>query len=115
MMVPILEPVPVMPLTLATEPLSKRSEGRQFAMVLKAAYENVASANREVIATRFTVEIVGIRVVTPIPPKTTRALRALPSDHPRLMSHPEAHPPKKLPRSAAMNGTQTAMNPLRKS
>ena len=111
-MVPMPAPVPLKPLTVATDSLVKRSEGKTFAIVVKQAYENVESPNKSVIRNKFTVKMVGMRRSTPVPPKTTSALRAAPSDHPRLSKYPETPPPTKLPRSAAMNGTHTAIKPL---
>src|SRR5437667_5636686 len=65
-----------------------------------------------VIRYRFTVKIVGMRNNTPMPPKTTSAFRAAPSDQPRRIKYPETPPPKKLPKSAARKGTHTARRPL---
>src|SRR5260370_41258631 len=65
-----------------------------------------------VIRYRFTVKIVGMRNNTPMPPKTTSAFRAAPSDQPRRIKYPETPPPKKLPKSAARKGTHTASKPL---
>src|SRR5216683_4810330 len=110
--VPMPAPVPLKPLTDATDSLLKRSEGNTFAIVVKHAYENVENQKRSVIRNRFTVKTVGMRRRTPVPPKTTSAFRAAPSDHPRLSKYPETPPPTKLPRSAAMNGTHTAIKPL---
>ena len=47
-----------------------------------------------------------------MPPNITRALRAFPTDQPRLTREPETAPLKKFPRSAAMKGIQTATSPL---
>ena len=56
--------------------------------------------------------MVGMSSATPKPPKITNALRAFPTDQPRLIKRPESQPLKKFPRSAAMKGIQTAIKPL---
>ena len=81
--VPIPAPVPLKPLTVATESFLNRSVGNTFAIVEKDAYENVAIANSKVIVYKSLVKIVGINSVTPKPPNTTSAFRAVPTVHPR--------------------------------
>ena len=61
------------------------------------------------------VKMVGSSIITPRPPKTTIALRAAPSDHPRLIRRPDNNPPTRLPRSAAINGIQIATKVLLRS
>ena len=51
-------------------------------------------------------------MVTPMPPKIMMAFLAAPSDHPLLTRKPDTAPSEKFPRSAAMNGTHTAINPV---
>src|SRR6266850_1847687 len=55
-------PVPLKPLTDATDSLVKRSEGKTFAIVVKQAYENVDSPKRSVIANKFTVKLLAMIV-----------------------------------------------------
>src|SRR5690349_2944497 len=110
MIVPTPAPVPLIPLTVATESLRYRSDGSTRAIVENDAYANVETANRAARANKLDVKIVGIRRVIPRPPNTTTALRALITGQPRRINQLESPPPKKLPRSAATNGIQNASN-----
>src|SRR3954454_13263672 len=105
-------PVPPMPLTLATEPVGKMSAGRVRMMVENAAYANVESAKQTTITENDEVHTAGINSVIPSPPNTAMHFLAAPTFHPRVISQLENPPPKKLPSSAARNGTQ---NPTRLS
>ena len=78
MIVPIAAPVPLNPLTVATDSVGYRSEGNTFAIVVNVPYANVANATSTVSTVKLTVNTVGISNVTPIPPNTTTAFRALP-------------------------------------
>src|SRR6266702_3871230 len=113
--VPIPDPVPLSPLTVATALLLYRSDGRTFAIVLKQAYEKVAIAKRNVMSHISCVNTVGMSSIVPQAPATTTVLRDLPSGQPLRMRYPEAAPPAKFPRSAARNGIQIAMRPLLRS
>src|SRR5438093_7265878 len=84
------------------------SAGRFRIIVESAAYANVASAKHAVSDTSDVAYAAGTRRVIPAAEAAITSLRAAPTDHPRAMSALDRPPPKKLPRSAARNGTQKA-------
>src|SRR5262245_29244075 len=84
------------------------SAGRFRIIVDRAAYAKVAMAMHIVSAPSDEAYAAGIRNVIATADTTMTSLRAAPTDHPRRMSALEQPPPKKLPQSAARNGTQNA-------
>src|SRR5436190_13961326 len=94
------------------------SAGRLSTMVETAAYEQVAIANTSVIQRRLWKYTVAIRQLMPATPTTITHFLAAPTGMPPRMSRLETPPPRKLPASAATNGTQKAsrlssnLNPL---
>src|SRR6266850_8155537 len=99
--VPTPAPVPLRPLTDATEPLGYRSAGRFRIIVDSAAYANVAIATHTVSPASEVADAAGIRNSIAAAEKTMTIFRAAPTDQPRLISALEQPPPKKFPQSAA--------------
>src|SRR4051794_36783450 len=84
------------------------SAGRLSTIVETAAYEQVEIANTNVIQTRLWRYTVAARQLMPTTPTAITHFLAAPTDAPRRMSQLETPPPRKLPASAATNGTQNA-------
>src|SRR6266851_3457461 len=84
------------------------SAGRFRIIVDSAAYEKVAMAKHAVSHNSDETYTAGTSSNIPSAPSTTTDLRARPTLQPRWISALDNPPPKKLPRSAARNGTQNA-------
>src|SRR2546425_10377239 len=107
-----------MPLTDATECGGYTSAGRLSTIVDNAAYAKVETAKQATSHGSDVSTTAGISSVIPKAQITMTNLRAAPTDQPRAIKRLDRPPPKKLPRSAARNGTQNAsrllssLNPL---
>src|SRR6266850_7731676 len=97
-----------MPLTEATECGGYTSAGRLSTIVDSAAYAKVEIAKHATSHGSEVRKTAGISSVIPNAQATMTALRAAPTAQPRAIRRLDAPPPKKLPRSAARNGTQNA-------